>query len=127
MSSSSSVSFEDGLRRCLGRTDLYDRIARRFLDTRLGDAQRARAALASGERALLRKLTHDLTSTAGTLGALRLSEAAHAVQSGVDDGLDTIDLAALLDVLSIEHESVVAALQAYTRTNAAPGRRAGDR
>ncbi|MFK4707633.1 CheY-like chemotaxis protein [Roseateles asaccharophilus] len=40
------MCFEDGLRRCLGRTDLYDRIARRFLDTRPGDAQRARAALA---------------------------------------------------------------------------------
>lgn len=110
-----SVSFEDGLRRCLGRIELYDRIARRFLDTRAGDAASARSALAAGELAPLRKLSHDLTSTAGTLGAEALSAAAQALQAAVDDGTGAAGLAPLVEALAAEHALAVRALQSYVR------------
>lgn len=110
-----SVSFEEGLRRCLGRVELYDRIARRFLDTRVGDADRARAALGRGELEVLRKVSHDLTSTAGTLGASRLSAAAQALQEGVDEGTDSASLSRLLDAFALEHRCVVGVLESYAR------------
>ena len=107
------ISFSDGLRRCLGRLELYDRIARRFLDTRIADAQRTTTALAQGNRELARKLAHDLTSTAGTLGAERLSAAALALQVGLDEGAHAAVLSMLLNDYTAEHTAVVALLQSY--------------
>jgi HPt (histidine-containing phosphotransfer) domain-containing protein len=110
-----SVSFGEGLRRCLGRIELYDRIARRFLDTRADDADRAKLALGAGQLEVLRKVSHDLTSTAGTLGAGRLSAAAQALQQGVDEGVDSAGLTLLLEAFALEHRDVVGALESYAR------------
>ena len=60
---------------------LPDRIARRFLATRVDEACKLQAALDSGELELLRNLSHDLASTAGTLGADGLSSTALALQA----------------------------------------------
>ncbi len=109
----SCISFQDGLRRCLGQVELYDRIAQRFLASRLADAEKTEAAIAAGDHELARKLAHDLTSTAGTLGARRLSDAALALQVGLDDRIDAQELAALLRDYVSEHAAVAAALQSY--------------
>lgn len=111
----SGICFETGLRRCLWRVDLYDRIARRFLDTRAAEARTLQAALARNELDAVRKLSHDTASTAGTLGAGGLSAAALALQAAVDGGADADALAQLAQLFSSEHAVVLDRLASYAR------------
>jgi len=111
----SGVSFETGLRRCLGRLDLYDRIARRFLQTRVDEARTLQAALDRGDLEAVRRLAHDTASTAGTLGAEGLSATAQALQAAVDDSADADSLAQLAHLFSFEHAVVLTRLTSYAR------------
>lgn len=111
----SGVVFETGLRRCLGKRALYDRIARRFLDTRAGEARTLQAALDRGDLDAMRCLSHDIASTAGTLGADGLSATALALQAAVDAGADAAALVPLVDLFSREHAVVLNALASYAR------------
>ncbi|WP_457418005.1 Hpt domain-containing protein [Roseateles sp. P5_E7] len=111
----SGVSFETGLRRCLGRLALYDRIARRFLETRAGDARKLQAAVDLGDLDSVRKLSHDIASTAGTLGADGLSATALALQAAADAGAHAASLARLAQRFTAQHAEVLAALAAYAR------------
>ncbi|RZJ08196.1 MAG: Hpt domain-containing protein [Rubrivivax sp.] len=111
----SGISFEVGLRRCLGRAELYDRIARRFLETRAAEAHGLQAAFDAGDHETLRRLSHDITSTAGTLGAEGLSATAQALQFAVDAGAGAQDLAPLVHLFVREHAVVLTALAQYAR------------
>ncbi len=108
-----AVSFELGLSRCLGRRDLYLRVTRRFIDTRAGDADKLRDALAGGDDATLAHLAHTTVSTAGTIGALRLSEIASHLQEAVRDAhtpTGHTELRQLVDAFAQAHAGVMAAL-----------------
>ena len=109
------VSFENGLRRCLGRVALYDRIARRFLQTRADDAHKLQAAVDRVDLDTVRKLAHDIASTAGTLGADGLSATALAIQVAADEGADVTVLAHLAQQFSSQHAVVLNALASYAR------------
>lgn len=111
----SGLSFETGMRRCLGRTELYDRIARRFLAARVDEARKLQAALDAGDRDTLRQLAHDLTSTAGTLGADALSATALALQMALEAGAPHDALTPLVHLFSREHAVVLTGLAAYAR------------
>ncbi len=107
-----AVSFELGLSRCLGRHDLYLRVVQRFLDTRGGDADRLRAAHADGDDEALAHLAHTTISTAGTIGAARLSELAQHVQETLRAGpRDAIP--ALVEALAQAHRRVVDELAVF--------------
>jgi len=110
-----AVSFETGLRRCLGRVALYDRIARRFLETRVDEARKLQAAVDRGDLAAVRRLAHDIASTAGTLGADGLSATALALQAAADEGADAASLVQLAQRFSSQHAGVLNALAAYAR------------
>ena len=73
------LSVEQGLRRCLGRHELYARIARRFLAEGRQAVPAIGAALRGGRRGEAARLAHSLISSAGTLGAMPLSEGARAL------------------------------------------------
>ena len=77
------VAWDVGLRRCLGRKELYDNIVRRFLDTHGGDGTLMRDALARGDRPDAAALAHSLISTAGTVGAETLAEVARSLQQAL--------------------------------------------
>ncbi len=74
------ISFELGLKHCMGRTDLYARVLQRFLDTHSDDSQRLREAVDAGDRKRAAMIAHTQISAAGSIGATGLSEAARALQ-----------------------------------------------
>ncbi len=78
------VSFDIGLRRCLGRRDLYERVLRRYLESPGSSAGSMRAALDRGDRAALAALAHSAVSSAGTIGAEALVEAARALELALE-------------------------------------------
>ena len=107
-----AVSFELGLSRCLDRHDLYLRVVRRFLDTRQHDADKLRAAHARGDAETIAHLAHTTISTAGTIGAARLSEIAAHVQESVRAGTQDA-LPPLVDAFAQAHRRVVDELAAF--------------
>jgi len=106
------VSFELGLHRCLGRHELYERILGRFLSTRLDDARDIRTALATGQDERAAAIAHSIISTAGTIGAEGLSDAARALQLAIEAG-ERDRLNALVDLFTRRHTQVAQELQSY--------------
>jgi len=106
------VSFELGLHRCLGRHELYERILGRFLATRLDDARDIRNALAAGQGDRAAAIAHSIISTAGTIGAEGLSDAARALQLAIEAG-EHDRLNALVEVFTRRHMQVTEELRSY--------------
>jgi CheY-like chemotaxis protein len=106
------VSFELGLHRCLGRHELYERILSRFLATRLDDARDIRAALAARDLDRAAGIAHSIISTAGTIGAEGLSDAARALQLAIEAGEED-RLPALVEVFARRHAQVTEELRSF--------------
>jgi signal transduction histidine kinase/CheY-like chemotaxis protein/HPt (histidine-containing phosphotransfer) domain-containing protein len=109
----SGVDFERGLHRCVGRRDLYHRIVSRFVDTRAQDPATMRAALADGDLDMLRFLAHTITSSAGTIGAARLSHLSRELQVALAYGEPRTALAERVDAFAQEHATVMRELKAH--------------
>jgi PAS domain S-box-containing protein len=107
-----SISFALGLDRCLGRTELHQRILQRFVDTRAGLANELRQALARDDTASASLMAHSLVSTAGTIGAMPLSGLARALQAAADAG-DRARCRSLVDTLDRELSTVLRAVQSH--------------
>jgi CheY-like chemotaxis protein len=75
-----AMAFDVGLRRCLGRRELYERLLRRYLEANAGTGAALRQALLRGETGLAASTAHSVVSTAGTVGAEVLAEAARALE-----------------------------------------------
>jgi CheY-like chemotaxis protein len=101
-----SISFELGLKRCLGRADLYERVLRRFMETRLDDARSMQAAVAARDLALAASIAHSAISTAGAIGAQGLSEAARRLEEALSARAE-IRVPDLLDAFARCHEEVL--------------------
>jgi two-component system sensor histidine kinase/response regulator len=110
-----AVSFELGLRRCLHRHDLYLRVVQRFLETRRQDADKLRAAHASGDGETLSHLAHTTVSTAGTIGATALARLAEELQEAVRAGTRDA-LPPLIDAFAQAHSHVIDELTAFVAT-----------
>ncbi|WP_372525487.1 response regulator [Piscinibacter sp.] len=107
-----AVSFELGLKNCLGRRELYEKLLQRFLDSRADDGALVRAALRAGHADSAASITHSVISTAGTIGATALSDAAHKLQMAIDAGERAL-WPALVDEFARQHAHVLAALHAH--------------
>ena len=107
------VAIDEGLQRCLGRADLYDRIVSRFMASRLHDPQQLRAALAQGDTAQIAAIAHNVVATAGTLGAGHLSEVSRHLQAAALDGIDRALLPELIDAFEQSHQYVIHDLKAH--------------
>jgi CheY-like chemotaxis protein len=107
-----ALSVEAGLARCVGRVDLYERILRRYLETRLDSPDRIRLALGEHDPERARGLAHSLVSTAGTVGADGLSATARALEEAID-AEETTRWPALVDTLAAQHQEVVSAIRAW--------------
>ncbi|HEY8976206.1 MAG TPA: response regulator [Burkholderiaceae bacterium] len=81
------VDFELGLRRCLGRPELYHKILARYLKQRETSGNEIRAALDAGELEVGARIAHTLVSTASMLGAPALAALARELHDAVDLGL----------------------------------------
>lgn len=118
------VSFDLGLSRCLGRRDLYLRVARRFIDTRAHDAGKLIDALAGGDDAALAHIAHTTVSTAGIIGAQRLSDIAARLQEAVRTGGGAparAELALLVDAFAQAHAGVMREMAGHVATSEREG------
>jgi HPt (histidine-containing phosphotransfer) domain-containing protein len=112
-----ALSIEHGLQRCLGKVDLYRKIAARFVDTQAQAAAAMAAQLDAGLHLQAARRAHSLISSAGTLGADRLSDMARLLQHSLEAGDATLARAELA-TLAHEQGVVVALLQAYLQSGA---------
>ncbi|MBL8349234.1 MAG: response regulator [Burkholderiaceae bacterium] len=109
----SGVDVGQGLYRCLGRADLYDRIVERFLSTRDADPVRLREALEAGRLGDVRLMAHTVASTAGTIGALSLSQLSRALEEAIATGVPNDRMSSLVESFAVEHAVVLRELRAY--------------
>jgi CheY-like chemotaxis protein/HPt (histidine-containing phosphotransfer) domain-containing protein len=119
--SGDAISFDLGLQRCLGRTDLYVKLLERFVSTHSGDPSEIAAALDADEPDRAAGLVHNVISTAGTIGAEGLSEAARELQLAIDEG-EATRWPELLDVFAHHHAVVSLQLRAYLAERPATSR-----
>jgi PAS domain S-box-containing protein len=89
---------------------LYRRLLAMFRDREGDFANRFRAACAVGDVRTARRLAHDLKSSAGTLGAQAVSEAAETLELACLNGSVPADMDALLSTLTRELGPVIAGL-----------------
>jgi len=111
-----AVSLALGLERCLGREDLYLRVVNRFLANSAHLGADIAQALGENDRAAAARHAHSLISTAGTLGAMPLSQAARSLYSALAEAQG--DAAAPLAVLEAEVARVREVLLRFVGTGA---------
>ena len=107
-----AVRFDLALERCMGRVDLLEKIASRFLTMRRSEPQDIRQAWSRGDLEAASHLAHAAISTAGALGAETLADIARALQHTLDEGAHG-QLEVLIDRFESEHLAVAQALLAY--------------
>ena len=115
----SGVSFALGLRRCLGRSELYEKVLESYRETRADDPAAVRDALARGDHEGAAQIAHSAVSTAGTIGAERLSVAARHLQLAID--ADEGERQQALDRFAAEHAVVIAAVREHGASTRAGG------
>ena len=81
-----AVDTELGLRRCLGKPELYQKIVGRYLKQRAASGNEIRGALESGELEAGTRAAHTLVSTAAMLGAPALAGLARELHDAIDLG-----------------------------------------
>jgi len=112
VATSMPVSFELGLRQCLGNSDLYSDIIHRFLEKFTDEPAKAQAALAGNDLRRCAEIAHSMISTAGILGAAPLCAAARALEVGIAQG-ERERLPQLVQSFAKCHAEVLAELRAY--------------
>jgi two-component system sensor histidine kinase/response regulator len=81
-----SVDHEAGLRRCLGRLDLHYRVLARYVESREDGSGDIGSALERGDHAAACRVLHGLVSSAGMIGAMRLSDLAAELDAVLRQG-----------------------------------------
>jgi two-component system, sensor histidine kinase and response regulator len=79
-----AVDVELGLRRCLGRPELYRKILGRYLAQRAATGNEIRSALDAGNLEAAARAAHTLVSTASMLGAPALAGLARDLHDAID-------------------------------------------
>jgi two-component system sensor histidine kinase/response regulator len=105
------VDLASGLRRVLGKPELYRRLLDKFAASQADFASRLRAALAAGELQGAEREAHSLKGLAGNLGAVDLATQAAALESAIKDARHD-ELAAQLQELEQCLAALLAAIAA---------------
>ena len=77
------LDLQGGLRRVLGREDLYLELLKNFVRDQSDACERIEQALAEGNQAQAARAVHTLNGLAGTIGAHGLRDAAQQLESGI--------------------------------------------
>jgi two-component system sensor histidine kinase/response regulator len=113
MPAASGLNVEDGLKLCMGRPELYCRIAKKFLESRHSDPAEMLDAIRRNDRARLSALAHRIISPAATVGAASLSEHARQIESAAEFNADGAQLGRLVETFVAELGRVCSALNAH--------------
>jgi two-component system sensor histidine kinase/response regulator len=111
------VSIAQGLRRCMGRTDLYRRVVQRYLQQWSQQGEALRTAAAAGDARALAETAHVLIAGAGTVGADALAELARQLQVHAE-AADREHWPALLDAIEREGAAAELTLASYLANDA---------
>ena len=105
-----AVDTELGLRRCLGKPELYQKIVGRYLKQRAASGDEIRGALEAGELEAGTRAAHTLVSTAAMLGAPALAVLARELHDAIDLGAPERwpALLARIDVLQSDIDAALA-------------------
>jgi len=106
------VDSHGALVRLGGDEKLYRRLLEMFRDRESEFGENFRSACATGDMAKAARLAHDLKSVSGTVGAQALSEAADVLEHACIQGVQGINVEALLDAVCGQLEPVIDGLRA---------------
>jgi PAS domain S-box-containing protein len=112
------IHTEEGRAATFGDDALYLHLLQLFTDQQHDVPQRVRAALAGGDIVGALRITHDLKSVAGTVGARTVSEAAAALEQAIAANAGEDQVNEQVDALARVLEPTIAALQSITRAGA---------
>ncbi len=101
-----------GLRRVMGKQDLYGSLLRKFSTSQAGAMARLRAALDAGDHALAERVAHTLKGVAGSIGAVTLEADAAALEAAIRDGLGKEAIEHLIDKPQSRLDALIHALEA---------------
>ena len=120
------VDQELGMRRVLGKTNLYLNMLRKFESGLANAVIRVRDALAAGDYAQAELVAHTLKGSAGNIGHVGLQQAAAALESAVRHKADAESTAPLLDGCEVLLDPLIAELRAglVEEASAAPAAQA---
>ena len=111
------VSIAQGLRRCMGRAELYRRVVQRYLQQWAQQREALRTAAAAGDARALAETAHVLIAGAGTVGADALAALARQLQDQAAAG-EPAHWPALLEAMEREGAAAEATLTAYLANDA---------
>ncbi len=100
-----------GLRRVMGKQDLYVSLLRKFIASQAGALQRVRDALDAGDRPLAERLAHTLKGVAGNIGAVKLEVEAAALEAALRDGAGGPEIDGLIRLPMHRLDAFIQALQ----------------
>jgi CheY-like chemotaxis protein len=96
-----------GLRRCLGKPELYRSLLRQFVDRQGHIGQELQEAIDHAQWDAAQRLAHTLKSVAGNLGAIRLQEKAEVLERSISEHQGTsVDRAGLLNQITAIDQSM---------------------
>ena len=105
------VDIDSGLRRVLGKRELYQRLLGKFVASQGDFPAQLRAAMAANQQESAERLAHSLKGLAGNLGAMDLAAQAAALESAIKDARHDE-----LNTLLLELEQSLATLVTAIRT-----------
>ncbi|WP_445941118.1 response regulator [Pseudomonas sp.] len=105
------VDIDSGLRRVLGKRELYQRLLSKFVASQGDFPAQLRAALAANQQESAERLAHSLKGLAGNLGATDIAAQAAALESAIKDARND-ELDGLLAELQQSLETLVVAINA---------------
>ena len=114
----SGLDVELGLRRVMGKVDLYRSLLRKFVDSHSGFAGDMAHAMAHDDWATAERLAHTLKSVAGTVGATALQQQAESLEALIKATASTAIIQETLAQLVSQLQALTAGIQA--RLNDAP-------
>jgi len=100
----------DGLRRVMGKRDVYTRLLRGFVSGQALVPEEIRGALAGSRRSDAERAAHTLKGLAGTIGAAGLSRQAAEVEGAIRRAASSEEVERLLDVLQPALDALVTEL-----------------
>jgi len=103
-----------GMKYLGGNLTAYQRMLGKFADRHSGDADKLKAALDAGDRAVAERIAHSLKGLSATLGATLLSQNAGILEQQIHTGTDAAELAENIAILGEMLLAVCAEIKSLT-------------
>ncbi len=106
-SSIPGLDIKGGLRRVLGKTDMYLSLLHKYVDSHKDDISKLERLLGSGDYETGERLIHTLKGVSGTIGALEIQEMAAEIEIALHERKALNDVLPMLDQMEELHSSML--------------------